>query len=51
MHGHRQSRKIIEIEYGHEKDPVARSHALTACTVIAVIALISYSFAQVPIRF
>lgn len=43
------SRKIVEIEHGHENDPVARSHAMTAYTVIAVIASICYSVAQSPL--
>ncbi len=51
MNSNRQSRKIVEIEHGHENDPVARSHALTAYTVIAVIASIGYSFAQGPMPF
>lgn len=45
------SRKIVEIEHGHENDPVARSHAMTAYTVIAVIASICYSVAQTPLLF
>ena len=45
------SRKIVEIELGHENDPVARSHAMTAYTVIAVIASIGYSFAHAPMLF
>lgn len=51
MNSNPQSRKIVEIEHGHENDPVARSHALTAYTVIAVIASIGYSFAQGPMSF